>query len=328
MHLTSLFKNVAKPGAVLIVLLSNTANAEFYLTRDQNPFSLFQGQPLPLSAKQGSESWVPHFSIDITNTLNAQVTNNQSLYVDFESYYLNTRLSRAFGQHWSLAIDLPLISRAGGFLDGAIDGWHDVFDLPQANRPNTPRNQYTISYTQNGSNRVQITDKGRADIGDIATHVGYHTTYDSIHVALWAGLELPTGNRLNLSGNDKIDVHVTVAAASQPHPDWWLAFNVGAVLPGGDLISSNPNANSVLFTYIATRWQALDWLQLKLQLESHQAYFENDALDLMDKASILVFGISLPLDNCNRFDFGVSEDIDVGASPDVSFLFSFQHKNC
>ena len=312
-------------GVFLCLLLAATASrADFFLTRNQNPFTLFQGQPLPLPASVDGDGWQLDTSLDIANTLNLQNAGNQSLYVDFESYYLNIRLQRHLGSNWLLNIDLPLLRRGGGVFDSAIDKWHQIFGLPRASRPYVTDNQYTIRYLR-GNTMVLDLQQDSGGAGDVAIGIGHELlSTHSTRLALWLGAELPSGDRRQLRGNGHTDFSLTLAAQNRPHHRWQLDMNLGLVRPGGDLLTSSPAARGVLYSYLAASWQAGKNLQLSLQLEMHQSYYRERRLALMDSARVLVFGGSIALNACQRLHIGFSEDIDVGASPDIALLVSWR----
>ncbi len=312
----------------LLVLFSHSSAADFFLTRNQNPFSLFQGQPLPLPAQAVTQSWNMQLSLDVANTLNAPSNASQSLYADFESYYLNARITRALGPGWSLSLDIPLIHRGGGVFDNAIDTWHRTFGLPRASRPYVPNNQFAIRYIKDGDTLVDIAQT-TTDVGDISLNLGVQLQADrQRQLALWLGAELPTGDRGALSGNEQTDFSLTLAASMLPAETWRFDVNLGLVKPGGNLLDANPAPNTVLYSYLAASWRAQDWLQLGAQLELHQSYFRNSSLGLMDSAAVLVFGGAIVFSSCSKLHIGVSEDIDVGASPDISLLISWRQQSC
>ncbi len=312
----------------LLTLLSPNGIADLFLTRNQNPFTLFQGQPLPLPAQPAMQNWNMQLSLDVANTLNASSNASQSLYVDFESYYLNARITRALAPDWSLALDIPLIHRGGGIFDNAIDTWHRTFGLPRASRPYVPNNQFAIQYIKDGNTLLDINQTTNV-IGDAALNLGYHLQDDrQLQLTLWLGAELPTGDRSALSGNEQTDFSLTLAASMQPANTWQFDVNLGLVKPGGNLLDANPTPNTVFYSYLAANWRAQDWLQLGAQLEMHQSYFRDSSLNLMDSAAILVFGGAIVFSSCSKLHIGVSEDIDVGASPDISLLISWRQQSC
>ena len=316
-------------GAFLCLLLAGSlARAELFLTRNQNPFSLFQGQPLPLPAQAPPAGWRAGLSLDISNTLNAPSNSNQSLYVDYEAYVLNVRISKTLTDRWYLITDVPLVHRGGGMFDRAIDNWHRAFGLPRADRPNVADNQFAIRYVRDGATRIDL-NRTTTGVGDIGLNLGYQLqTNTAAKLALWLGMELPAGDSSRLTGNEQLDVSLSLAASLRPSPDWRLDFNLGVVRPGGNLIDANPVADTVFYSYLSGRWQLLDWLQLGLQLESHQAYYRDASLDLMDNANVLVFGGAIVFGPCEQLDIGFSEDIAVGSSPDIALLLNWRQRAC
>lgn len=319
--------------AILGIVSATTAQADFspFQTRDQNPFNLIHGQPLPINAKTaaaGELRW--RSSLAVTNTLNSQQLADESIYLDVESYRLNLGLQYGLNENWAVNFDLPLIHKGAGFLDSVINSWHKLFNLPQASRPTVENDQYRIQRTLNGST---LTDLQSADtgIGDLQLGLG-HTLYVSqqSRLSVWAGLKLPTGNPGSLNSNGAIDASIWLAANKQPAEHWRLNTNVGLVLPAVYVTGHESPYNTdleqqVFFGHIMLAWQAMDWLDLKIQLQGHTAYYNNSNLRLLGSTYLATFGGSLHLNSCNSLDIGVSEDIKVEASPDVSFLFSWRH---
>ena len=129
-----------------------TAQADFspLPTRDQNPFNLIHGQPLPIDAAVADKDQLHiNTSLSITNTLNIEKVGSDSIFLDVESYQLNLGLQYGLGKNWAVQMNIPLIHQGGGFLDSAINSWHDLFNLPQADRPNVADNQYRIQRVKN-----------------------------------------------------------------------------------------------------------------------------------------------------------------------------------
>ena len=313
---------------ISLLIASMPTHASFFQTRNQNPFTLFQGQPMPLPAERVPTETSWELSSDIANSLNVDSSATQDLYVDFESVYLNLRLVQPLSHDWTLIADVPMLRRSGGRLDSLIDNWHEFFGLPRANRPAVADDQLLIRYEINGTPLIEL-DTPDTGLGDVSLQLGYDLlSNDATRMRLWAGLELPTGDRATLTGNDGVDANLSLAVHHANDADVSLAANIGLVLPGEDLIAQNASADSVLYFYTATSWRVIDSISLRVQLEHHQSYFEDDGLEFLGDATVIVVGGSIHFDRCRRLDIGVSEDIQVGASPDVSFLFNWTHRSC
>ena len=76
-------------------------------------------------------------SLIITNTLNIQNNNIESIYLDYEAYRFNLAYQYGLDENWNIKFDIPLIHQSGGIFDSSIDKWHDFFGLPGGQRPIT-----------------------------------------------------------------------------------------------------------------------------------------------------------------------------------------------
>jgi hypothetical protein len=66
-------------------------------------------------------------------------------------------------------------------------------------------------------------------------------------------------------------------------------------------------------------WRALD---LTAQLEANSAIYDGLGSDFDGDAVVLTFGGAWRTPGGWRFDVGISEDVEAGASPDVVFNFA------
>ena len=305
--------------------LASSASAQPFLTQDQNPFSLIHGQPQPVAARlpeAGTDQW--SVSLDITNTLNTEGNNAENLFMDFESYYLRFDYLHALNNNWALKIDIPFVHYGGGFLDSTIDSWHDFFGFPQANRPNVANDQFQIAYTRNGQTLINLNNSD-SGLGDIQIALSRQLIDDNdLALSLWASVDLPTGSQTNLTGNDSSDLSLWLATDYRFHPEWSLDANIGVLLPGESNIENLQVVDQVLFGHAGIQWQADEDFDLRVQFNRHGRFYSNSELKILGAAYNITFGGSIHISHCSDFDIAVSEDIQVGTTPDVSFLFSWQ----
>ncbi|MGD8934278.1 MAG: DUF3187 family protein [Gammaproteobacteria bacterium] len=310
---------------VCLALFASGAAAGPFLTRDQNPFTLVYGQPLPTAARlpaPGSLSY--SFSADIANTLNVETRASETLYVDFEAYNLNLEITYALNERWAIKLDVPYIYRNGGSFDHAIDEWHKVFGLPRANRPAVADDQFRISYARNG---VTYTDLSSAQAGlaDIQVGLGHSLHASAGHaLSVWAAVDLPAGETDKLTGNDDLDYSLWLAGSSQVGTSSELDANIGVVVPGDSVLPGLPTEDMVIFGHAGTHIALNRMFALKLQLAGHTAYYRDTSLDFLDHALIIIFGGSINTGRCSAIDVGFSEDILAGTSPDIALLISWK----
>ena len=221
---------------------------------------------------------------------------------------------------------LPLIYRGEGTFDNAIDSWHEFFGLPRANRPLVANNQYHIQYIKNGTTLIDLT-QATSQLGDIQLSLGRQlSSTTDFNSSLWLSLELPTGDAANLSGNKGIDYSLTLATDNQLDSDWRLWSNAGILLPGKSFNAAVKSKSQVGFVYLGLSWTLMPELDLQLQLNGHTDLYEDSTLRLFRKTYELIFGGTIRFDQCSSVDIAFSEDIKVGAAPDISLLVNWRNR--
>lgn len=265
-------------------------------------------------------------SLDITNTLNSETLAQETMFMDYESYNLRLGLLYGLGNNWAIKVDIPFIQYSKGFLDSAIVNWHDFFGLPQADRPKVEDNQYRITYTRNN---IAIIDLSTPDggLGDVQIGLGRNiiqTTRSDI--SLWAAIDLPTGDKNNLTGNDAVDFSAWLSAEHAFNSNWHIDTNLGVLVPGDSQLGALEVESNVLFGHTGVQWRMHPAISLRTQLGGHTAFYKDSHLHLLGSTYNFVFGGTIHVSKCSDFDIAVSEDVKVGATPDVSFLFSWNTK--
>ncbi len=311
--------------AVLLALTATETTADPFLIRDQNPFTLVYGQPLPTPARLPQPRQFNYaVSLDIANTLNVETKANESLYVDFEAYNLTLRGIYGLNERWALKLDLPFIYRTGGVFDHAIDEWHKLFSLPRADRPAVADDQFRIFYANAGGTSTDLRSS-QSGLADFQLGLGYSLYQTSQRaLSLWAAIDLPAGDANRLSGNDDLDYSLLLAGASQLGARSRINANLGVVLPGESVLTGLETENLVVFGHAGTQFALNPTVALKLQLAGHSGYYRDTAVDFLGTTLIIIFGGSINTGKCSMIDVGFSEDIKAGASPDISLLLSWK----
>ena len=158
------------------------------------------------------------------------------MFMDFESYHLRLGFLYGINDNWAVKVDVPYIYYGGGFLDSAVENWHDIFNLPEGNRPDVPKNQFNIIYAQNRSgtpaNDININSSG-GGLGDIQLAVARKLIKNSSSaLSAWSSIDLPSGDADQLRGNDAVDVAVWLAGSHRLNQRWSTDANLGVLHPG------------------------------------------------------------------------------------------------
>jgi len=309
-------------------LFAETDTADNYHpfeTRDQNLFNLIHGQALPTNAKlnkQAQSLWSS--SLIITNTINIEDNNNESIYLDYEAYRFNLSYQYGLNQDWNFKLDVPLIHQSGGIFDSAIDKWHDFFGLPRGQRPLVEHDQYDIQYDFQSQSLIDL-NEASTSLGDIQIAAARSLVENqSTTMSLWASLKLPTGDKNKLTGSGVTDFSAWLAMNQRLGQNWLLNLNAGAVILGNNTYQDIPLSDSALYGHVMLGWLMTDDINLKLQLQGHTSYYEKSQLKILGDTYLLTFGASIQINNCQQLDFAISEDIKVSSSPDISLLINWR----
>lgn len=312
---------------VLILLLSTPGLTQQrpspFTTRDESPFSLIYGLPIasPASLLKNKQSrWSS--SLSISNTLNTQSSNNESLLIDVESLHVNLLYDYGFNDNWMLRVQLPYISYSGGFLDSAIDAYHQALGLPESSRPNFPSDQININVSLNNQ-AVTLVNSAQKALGDVSIQVAWQAQHsENIALSYWTSLKLPTGNEDKLTGSGGTDIASWAAMDYRLSDTRWLYGQGGVLYMGDSKILQNIQINWAAFATAGIKFQPWNSIQLKAQFDFHSALYDSE-LTFFDHVIQITFGGSYIANKKHSVDFSIAEDIKSASSPDVTFNMSW-----
>ena len=294
--------------------------AEPLVTMNQNPMVLPYGLPLPLPARLASNGGGRYgLVVNWSNTATVQTSGRWNATIDAETFDLRLRAEYAFGERWTVMAELPWRSIGGGSLDGAIEGWHDFWGLPDGERKDMPRDRYLIDAQVDGQTVLNYDDDA-SGIADVPLRVGYQLLADERSaVSAWLSVDLPTGDADDLLGSGATDVVASVAAQTQVAERWQVfgQFDV-AWLGDGDILPDEQQS-WVVAGLAGVSWNAWRALDLTMQLYANSQVFDVPVTGLSGDAVVLGFGGTWRTESGWRFDFGMNEDVQVEASPDATF---------
>lgn len=290
-------------------------------THDLNPLTLVYGLPLVSPARLSAQSSFS-LSLNVSNTINSQDNATENLFIDGETTELNLITLFPVSDRSSIRIRLPYIKHSAGSLDSFIDDFHQVFGFPEGDRPNFPNDQFLFLYQLNGTDLIRI-DKPNEGIGDISIDIAYQL-YDNNKEAgsIWSSIKLPTGDANILTGSDRIDVAVWYAAESSFAPDWSNYYNLGLLVLDNANILSNRQKTDIYFGTAGLEWQTTRVVTLNVQLDFHTAFYNTNTTFLGESVQISSGG-HIKTSKHGRLEIVVIEDIQVGASPDVTFQLGY-----
>ncbi len=284
---------------------------------------MIYGLPLATSAqllKNGQSRWISSFNI--SNTLNAQTGNGDSLFVDIETWNLNLLYDYSFRENWMLRLQLPYIVHTGGFMDSIIDAYHQAVGLPEDLRPYYPLDQINLNYSQGNAQLINMNSR-QSSAGDISVQLAWQARQSAQgSLSYWLSLKLPTGDSQKLTGSGGTDLATWASADYRLTDTRWLYGQGGLLYMSDSDVLTNIQNNWAIFANAGIKFQPWDKVELKTQLDMHSAFYDSD-IEFLSHVIQLTFGGSYLISNAQKLDFAIAEDIKNSASPDVNFNISW-----
>ncbi len=291
-----------------------------------NPFHLLYGVPAPFGTAvmpEGASEVIASF--DMASHLNSGRAGRERILMDGETYRQALSWRQGLGQGWEYFLEIPAVAHSAGAFDGFIEGWHDVFGLPQGGRDTAPRDRLSLTYVDGETVR---TDVGRdvLSLGDASFGVGYALPSPPLPndgMAVRAAVKLPTGDVDSLAGSGGFSTSAWAETSgtlpgSGDSRRWLYAATLGAL--AGAAPEGFPAADHfVAFGRLGVTWRALEDLQFTVQVDAHSSpYGASGLAALADTAVILGMGGSLRLTERLVLDVAVTEDDGIHRSaPDI-----------
>jgi hypothetical protein len=322
--------------AITLLVYPLAANAEQGVThgfslRNQNPFLQIFGLPPFQSATLAVDGTVNYdLSLDIANHADAGDNDVEDFVIDGETYFLTLSLRHGMTERLELGIDLPLIAHAEGFLDNAIESWHDTFGLSNTKRRG-PSNQLQFLYANAGTTQYELSSPS-SGVGDIqltaAMPLREASDTDDLAVAVRSSIKLPTGNEDKLRGSGAVDLSVGVYASDTLmlwKRDLDISGFAGVLLLGDGDVLASMQRSAVPYGGIVATWRVTENLGITTQLYAQGAYFDSELEELGgDSVQLAVGGDYRLPERGLSLSFAVVEDVSANATTDFALHFSLR----
>jgi len=268
-------------------------------------------------------------SFDLANNSSLDTRTNEGILLDGESYVATLGLRYGLSDTLQLGIDLPWVWHSEGFTDNFISDWHDFFGLPNGDRDDLQDDQLNYLYVQDGKEHLGVQNETDG-LGDLRLLLAWQfKATDQSAFSLQTQVKAPTGDANKLTGSEAWDISLALSAQHEfplgnGQGALWGGF--GASWLGDGNVLEDEVEDYAANGWIGAGWAPLNWLALKLQIDSHTALYDSNLKELGDPAVILTMGGTLALGEKTLLDIGVGEDLNVNASPDVTVHIQIAHK--
>jgi hypothetical protein len=318
-------------GSVPPVLIA--ASPEPFRTQNQSPLIQIYGLPfIGPAALLPAKTLDAALVMDLANNYVQDSNPRENILLDGESTRITLQLRYGIARGWECTANIPYVFLSGGFLDGFIEGYHNLFGFPQGGRDQAPKNRLLYQYEKDGRERLQV-EGSSSGLGDIRLGAGWQVFGEegkSSALALRASLKLPTGDPGDLHGSGSWDLAVWTVASQ----DWKIKHGrlnlfeaAGAMgMTDGDVLEDQLR-NLVGFGSLGIGWSPWRRITLKIQANGHTPFYKDSDLRELSASSVqLIMGGTLAFSDRTTLDLAVTEDIIVNTSPDVVFHLALQRR--
>lgn len=143
---------------------------------------------------QTSALWANSFSW--TQDVAGEEPEDRRFLIDGEALALDLTVRRGLGAHFDAGVRIPLHWRGGGALDGFIDWWHRLVNVPDGDRPLFLQDAFRVEGKTTDGGTFSWNDQTGFGLGDVELESRYRIRdgmSDSLSAAVVVRVSLPTG---------------------------------------------------------------------------------------------------------------------------------------
>jgi hypothetical protein len=229
---------------------------------------------------------------------------------------------------FEVGLDVPFISRFGGFLDPFVDGAEDLFHTSNPERTLYPNNSFGGFHVSRGGVVLFEGRKQQLELGDVWASAKYEVWHlpGFPLVALRGALKVPTGRAGGVFGSGKPDFGLGIAAEHHVL-DWLIAYgNLSAIYPVGPITPARLTLNPMLTEAVAAEARVLGPVSFVLQQETYTSPMHGTKTRLLDGTVVeLTAGLNWAW-NPFLFQLGVVDNISpVATAADFTLLLRMSY---
>ncbi len=319
-------------AAILALLITAEAagtarasGAEPFRTRNASPVSLIFGLPEASGGRIVPSGATEVFlGFDASNSYYSDRAPGELIWLDGETHRILLSLRHGVARKLEIGLEIPFLSHSGGFLDSAIDRFHDLIGQEENTRSTAPEDRLNYQYVRDGVSRIWIREP-TAGIGDVTVSAatplfGRHPGSPRA-MSLRAGLKLPTGDPDRLLGSGGTDLHLQLGFTEEGLGRRWnvtLNGSAGIALLGRSDLFRDLQRTAVGFGSAGLGWAPVKRLALKLQFDARSPLSGSSGVaTLRDWSFQVAAGGTVELGGRISIDLAITENVFVDASPDV-----------
>ena len=246
----------------------------------------------------------------------------------FEQNRTNFGLRYGLLEGWEVGLDLPFISRYGGFLDPFIDWVERAFGARNVERGLFPDNTFGGYEVDRGSTTLFHGGEVTFQPGDLVFSLKHQLDIPPQwpRLALRANIKAPTGDPDEVLGSGEPDFGIGVAADYQPWRRLMLYSNLNLVYPVGPITAGDLTLNPIFTQSFAAHLAMTQHFSALFHQAVYTSPFHGTGASLLD-GTVVELGLGLAYAYSERFGIqllGIQNMSGVEQSADFTLMLAAQ----
>ncbi|MCB0318389.1 MAG: DUF3187 family protein [Bdellovibrionales bacterium] len=258
------------------------------------------------------------FKIRFLNTWTNTAIIKDSYIIDQETFSLSPLLEYGLSEDSSAGVEIPILWKGGGRLDGFIDSWHSFFGLPYGDRRRLDDDKNLVSGIQSNGKGFDFNESGWGFSSPILKLKYQAFEFSKEKISLLSEVSLPSLN--SKYGHDGTDLSLGLIAS---YVGTWFKLHKGISF----FYYTDNKKDNLEYEAFHVEGYALAEASLAQKLSLYLGLSGASSMlkklpEHSDYQSYLDLGLSADISGL-ILDFGIREDISPGdSSADISFILN------
>lgn len=258
----------------------------------------------------------------------AAPANEYRLFVDSETLRVSVDLDWRIASRVQIGATMPFLKHGGGFLDGAVEGFHRMFNLSNGGREWTPRNDYGVFVVRDRRFWIRSVESADFRPGDLVLRMKTPLNRDGgeFTLSLAGAVKLPTGNLETLTGSGGLDIQASLFATWRPEQDMIFHANLAHSRLGKPTLGEGFPLRSISTLLLAFEHRTTGRLAALVQTLVNIGPFPSSKLGPLNRTAIeATAGVRYALSESLSLDLGLTENLSqYQNTPDVGLHAGIQ----
>ncbi|MEE8041786.1 MAG: DUF3187 family protein [Pseudomonadales bacterium] len=238
--------------------------------------------------------------------------------LDGETSVFTVNLRHGILEWLEVGVEIPYVMHSSGGMDPLVDGWHDVFNLPDSGRTNASSNEFSYQLVLGGQPALDLQSR-TGDIGDIRVLIASSLMEGDRSLAARGSIKFPTGDEEDLIGSDSTEIAISMAYTDLVTMPANMVLTAEAGFVGGEddgLLGRQEQ--TIVFGGVALVYPRNNWA-FKGQVTGHTRLYESSLSHLGDWALQGALGVAWHFAEHFELEGSVIEDLKADTTSDVTF---------